>query len=157
MIIKTKKYQLEPKVYRKLAMGNINKQMWWVYTIPVALTGLSLAIGEHWIWILALVATVLWLAFWWIQFTGISSLPQYKTMFERYSYDIDSRQIMMKVNPRQGMPITWDKIQRAKREKGGFVLYVGKAQLFYFPKKIFNNDAEIKFLESILKRKELIK
>lgn len=157
MVIRTKKYQLDSKIYRKLAMGNINRQMWWVYLIPLALTGLSWVTGENWIWIIAFVATVLWLLFWWIQFTGISSLPQYKTMFERYSYEIDSRQIMMKLNPKQGMPITWDKIQRAKRDKKGFVLYIGKAQLFYFPNKIFNNDNEIKFLESILKRKELIK
>ena len=55
------------------------------------------------------------------------------------------------------MPMKWDQIKRAKIVKDGFVLFASKAQLIYFPNKIFNNANEIRFLETVLKRKEFVK
>jgi hypothetical protein len=51
----------------------------------------------------------------------------------------------------------WDQIKRASAKKQAFLLFVSKAQLIYLPHRIFNSDNEIKFFETILRRKGYIK
>ena len=63
----------------------------------------------------------------------------------------------MKINARQGMPVQWNMIKRAEMGKDAFILYMSKAQFIHLPYKIFNSENEKKFMETILKRKELIK
>lgn len=157
MIVKTKKYKLKPKTYRKLAMANILKSWWWVFLLPLAMIIASVFLGWHWLWITALSLTVVYLLFWFIQFSGIGYLDQFKMLFEKLSYEIDSRQIMIKLSPKQGMPIPWEKVQKAKKTKDGFIIVVTKAQIIHLPNKVFNSQNEMRFLESILKRKGFIK
>jgi len=78
-------------------------------------------------------------------------------LFERFSYEISSQQILMKINAREGMPMKWDQIKRARVGKDYFVLFLNKAQLIYLPFKIFNSDNERKFVTSVLKTIGLIK
>jgi len=78
-------------------------------------------------------------------------------MFQRLSYEISSQQILIKMNSKQGMPMKWDQIKRVKKIKDGMVLFASKAQLIYFPNKIFNNANELRFMDAILKRKGFIK
>ena len=158
MVIKTKKYQLAPKKYIGLAMGSVLKKMWWCFLIPLALASVTFLIPTtNWFWISALIITILFILFWYIQFAGLTQMEQAKLLFERLSYEIDSRQILIKVSAKQGMPIKWDQIKSAEVKKDEFILNVSKAQILHFPHKIFNNKSDIKFLESILKRKGLIK
>jgi hypothetical protein len=153
MIVKTKKYQLPTGTYIKLGLKTILREQWWV-----ALIALAIASGYFWIpswwWIsMALLAYLLYWLFWLIQFAGVTQMEQNKIMFEKMSYEIDSRQIMMKINPRQGMPIKWDMIKSAQQRKDGFLFVMSKAQFIYLPYKLFNSENEIKFIETILKRK----
>ena len=37
-------------------------------------------------------------------------------LFERFSYEINSQQILMKLNAREGMPMKWDQIKKASDE-----------------------------------------
>jgi YcxB-like protein len=97
------------------------------------------------------------LLFWLIQFTGVTQLEQSKILFEKLSYEISSQQIMIKLSSKQGMPINWDQIKKAKVGKDKIVLIVNSAQMVYLPFKIFKTDNERKFVETILKRKGLIK
>jgi hypothetical protein len=99
----------------------------------------------------------LYLLFWWIQFYGVTQLDQGKMLFEKFSYEISSQQILMKINPREGMPLKWDQITHANVGKDHFVLYINKAQLIHLPFRIFNTDNERKFLISVLKNKGLVK
>lgn len=78
-------------------------------------------------------------------------------LFERYSYEISSQQLVMKLNPREGMPMKWDQFKSAKVGKDYFALFINKAQMVYLPFKIFNSDNERKFVASILKTKGLVK
>ncbi|WMJ71836.1 YcxB family protein [Cytophagaceae bacterium ABcell3] len=158
MIIKTKKYQLDKKTYIKLALVNVLKQQWWAFLIPLALiiAGLFLP-GTGWYISGAILLTVLYLLFWLIQFTGVTQLEQSKIIFDRLSYEIDSRQVMIKLNPRQGSPIQWNMIKRAEKGKDYFLLIISKGQLIYLPYKVFNSENDIRFMESILKRKNYIK
>lgn len=106
---------------------------------------------------MALLAYILYWVFWLIQFAGVTQMEQNKVIFEKMSYEIDSRQILMKLNTKQGMPIKWDMIKKAEITKDAFILTMSKAQFIHLPFKIFNSDNEKKFLETILKRKELTK
>ena len=72
------------------------------------------------------------------------------------AYEIDSRQILMKINAKEGMPVQWNMIKRVVVSKDAFVLYLSKAQFIHLPFRIFNSENDKKFLEAILKRKELI-
>ncbi|GJM29446.1 MAG: hypothetical protein DHS20C17_20810 [Cyclobacteriaceae bacterium] len=157
MIVKTKKYKLETGTYIKIGLLNILKEQWWVSIIYLVICAMYFVIPSWW-WIIgATIGLVLYLLFWLIQFAGIPQLEQNKILFEKLGYEIDSRQILVKVSNKQGMPISWDMVKRAQIGKKDFVLVVTKAQIIHLPYRIFNNDNQVKFVETILKRKGLIK
>lgn len=157
MIVKTRKYKLPTGTYIKTGLKNILREQWWVGLIFLAICSMYFVIPSHW-WITgALIALVLYFLFWLIQFAGMTQLEQGKILFQKLSYEIDSRQILIKISSKQGMPITWDKIKRASKTKNNLVLIVSKAQFIHLPFKIFNNENQIKFIESILRKKGLLK
>lgn len=157
MIVKTKKYKLETGTYIKLAMMNILREQWWVFLIALAIMCGYFLISSIW-WIIgALIALILYILFWLVQFAGVTQLEQNKILFEKLSYEITSQQILIKVNPKQGMPINWPNVKKADVKDDAFVLFISKAQLIYLPFRIFNTDNERKFTETILRRKGYIK
>lgn len=157
MIVKTRKYKLEKNTYIKHALIGVLKQQWWVSLIVIALASGYFIIPNIWWFIGTGIAFVLYLLFWLIQFAGVTQLEQGKMLFEKLAYEINSQQVLIKLNTKQGMPIKWDQIKSAKVGKDYFLLIVNKAQLIHLPFKIFNSDNERKFVESILKRKNYIK
>ena len=157
MKVITKNYRLEKKAYIKMALKAVLFQMWWAIPIALAICALYFVLPSWW-WIFAgVLAYGLFVLFWWVQFFGVTQLEQGKALFERFSYEITSQQILMKLNPREGMPMKWDQIKRAEVGKDHFLLFVNKAQLILWPYKIFNSDNERKFVASILKTKGLVK
>ena len=161
MIVKTKNYKLEKKIYIQLALKSVLKKArmdcginsvpacaWVMRYQELKPSGGLLLQSLAWVCIIL---------FWWIQFYGVTQLEQGKMLFEKFSYEISSQQILMKINPREGMPMKWDQIQRATIGKDFYVLYVNKAQIIYWPFKIFNTDNERKFVASILKSKGFVK
>ncbi|MCE2734092.1 MAG: YcxB family protein [Cyclobacteriaceae bacterium] len=158
MIVKTKNYKLDKKAYIKLALTNVlRKQGWIALVAAVAICLNTLWAPSMWWFIGAVFGLALYVLFWWIQFYGVTQLEQGKMLFEKFSYEISSQQIVMKLNPREGMPMKWDMIKSAKVGKDYFMLVVNKAQLIYLPFKIFNTDNERKFVASVLKTKGLVK
>jgi hypothetical protein len=157
MIVKTRNYRLEKKDYRRMALKNILREQWWVGLIVLAICLGFVWIQSIWWFIVAFIGAGLYLLFWVIQFYGVTQLEQGKMLFEKFSYEISSQQIIMKLNPREGMPMKWDQIKKANLEKDSFVLFVNKAQLIHLPFKIFNSENERKFLISILRNKGLLK
>lgn len=158
MIVKTKNYKLDKKVYVKIAMINILlKQGWIAGSVALALCLCYFLVPSIWWFIGAFIGLSLYLLFWWIQFFGVTQLEQGKMLFEKFSYEISSQQILMKLNPREGMPMKWDMIKSAKIGKDHYVLVVNKAQIIYWPFKIFNTDNERKFVAGVLKAKGLVK
>ena len=157
MIVKTKKYALDKKAYIRAGMRNVLQQQWWVFLIVLAISAMTFVIPSNWWWIGALIAFVLYLLFWVIQFTGVTQLDQTKMLFDKLSYEIDSRQVLIKMSSKQGMPMKWDQIKRAWMDKKQFVLVINKAQMILFPFKVFKTENEVKFVETILKRKGYIK
>lgn len=162
MIVKTKKNQLEHKTYRKIGLRNIMRTQWWLpLSIFLGIILLNLLLNtiyrNTWIYFLAPVGVGIYYLFWWVQFTGVTQLKQYQVLFEKLSYEIDSRQILMKKNAKEGMQIKWEMIKSAEKTKDAFLLYLSKAQFIFLPFKAFNSDNDIRFTESLLKRKNLLK
>jgi hypothetical protein len=157
MIVKTKKYKLETGTYIKQGLKNIFKEQWWVMLIALAIASGYFFIPSWW-WIsMAILAYGLYWLFWVIQFAGVTQMEQNKVMFEKLAYEIDSRQVLMKVSSKQGMPIKWDMIKKAQIKNDAVTLIMSKAQFIHLPFRIFNSENEIKFVETILKRKGYIK
>ena len=155
MIIKTKKYQLDNSTYLKLGLTYVAKKWWWAWLIPVAIMLIPLAYAPAFWWCfgIALTATILYILFWVIQFTGITQMEQYKMLFEKMSYEISSQHILMKKNAKEGMPIKWEQIQEVKTEKNAYVFVLSMAQFVYLPLSVFRSDRDLKFMEVLLKRK----
>jgi hypothetical protein len=159
MIVKTKKYQLPKNTYVRLGLISLLKKQWWYIAGPLLFACIAFLLPNYkwWFIITALVVVAGYMLFWAIQFAGVTQLEQNKVMFEKLSYEIDSRQVLIKLNPKQGSPLQWNMIKHASKAKDHFLLEVSKAQIIHLPFKIFNSENDIKFVESILKRKEYIK
>jgi len=156
MIVKTKKYKLTTNTYIQLGLKNIVREQWWVFLIALAIMGMTFFIKTIWFVLGANIGLLLYFLFWLIQFYGVTYLEQNKPLFERLRHEISSQQIIMQLNTKQGMPIAWDQVKRAMRGKDYFLLVISKTHLIYLPYKIFNSNHEIKFVETILKRKALV-
>jgi hypothetical protein len=157
MIVKTKKYALDKKAYMRAGMRNVIQDQWWVLLIVLAISSMTFVVPSNWWWIGALIAFALYILFWVIQFAGVTQMEQSKMLFDRLSYEINSQQILIKLDSKRGMPMKWDMIKRAWMDKNQFILVVNKAQLMMFPFKVFKTENEVKFVETILKRKGLLK
>lgn len=158
MIVKTKNYKLDKKKYIRLAFRHIMRRQGWI----AALAAFVICLGYIWVpsiwWFIgAATGLGLYMLFWWVQFYGVTQLEQGKMLFERFSYEISSQQIIMKINPREGMPMKWDQIKHADVGKDHFVLFLNKAQLIHLPYRIFNTDNERKFVLSVLRNKGFVK
>lgn len=141
----------------KAGLRNVLQEQWWVFLIVLAISSMTFVVPSNWWWIGALIAFVLYILFWVIQFAGVTQMEQSKMLFDRLSYEIDSRQILIKLDSKRGMPMKWDMIKKAWVDKKQFVLVVNKAQMMMFPFKVFKTENEVKFVETILKRKGLLK
>lgn len=158
MIVKTKNYRLDKKTYINLALKSILRQQGWIAALGALVICLMyIWVPSVWWFVGAGLGLGLYLLFWWIQFYGVTQLDQGKMLFEKFSYEISSQQIIMKINPREGMPLKWDQIKRVAVDKDAFVLFVNKAQLIHLPFRIFNTENERKFLTSVLRTKGLLK
>ena len=83
-------------------------------------------------------------------------MEQNKQMFDKLAYEIDSRFIVIKLNTKQGMQMNWDMLQSAVKLNDAYLLVINKAQFLHFPFSIFNSESDLKFLEALLKRKNLL-
>jgi hypothetical protein len=159
LAIKTKKYQLPTKVYVRIAMKSVMREFWWAWLIPAAiiLIGIIFYAAFWWCLIGAVTLSVLYVLFWWIQFMAVTQVEQGKPLFDKYFYEINGQQILMKIDAQRGMPIAWEKITHAEKTDEYFIFYISRGQFVYLPLHIFNSQHEIKVVETIAKRRNLLK
>ena len=159
MVIRTKKYQLKPAIYIKMAMKNIIYQYWWVWSIPISillipvfyLSALGWSIG------IAVAISIVYILFWLVQFAGLTQIEQTKVLFKRLSYEIDENKILIKLNPKQGMPIAWNSAKKVLKKKDGFLVFISKFQFIYLPYVLFRSESEMRRTNAILVRKGLLR
>lgn len=184
MIVKTKKYALDQKTYINLALRQWVKDNWkWAF-VPLALILLNVVLSltkvypNYWIYIVIVLLTVLYVLFWAIQITGIAQMEQSKALFQKYIYEIDSRQILMRINAKEGGILKWTQIDSAVKDKDAYILFLdsseamantkagwfaktvtkglAKAQFIYLPFNIFTSENDLRFMDALLKRKSLL-
>ena len=153
MNVRTKKYKLETGTYIKLGLMNVLREQWWVFLIVIAICSGYFIIPSNWWFIGAGIGLILYILFWIIQFTGVTQMEQSKILFDRLGYEINSQQVLIKLSSKQGMPIKWENIKKARVGKNHILLVVNKVQLIHLPFRVFNTENERKFVETILKRK----
>ena len=156
MIVRTKKYKLDTNTYIQMGLKNIVREQWWIFLIALAIMSGTFFVKTIWFMLGSSIALVLYFFFWAIQFYGITYLEQNQLLFERLRYEISSQQVIAQLTSKKGMPITWDQVKRVIQGKNYFLLILSKAHLIYWPYKIFNTKHEIKFIQTMLKRKGLI-
>jgi DNA integrity scanning protein DisA with diadenylate cyclase activity len=134
--------------------------MWGAVSLAIIIINIILnvtkAYPNYWIYIFAFVGALLYIAFWAIQFMGITQLEQYKQLFQKFRYEIDSRQIFVKVSDKEGGVMKWDMILKAEKTQDAYVMELGKAQFLYLPFDIFTSDNDRKLMDKILRDKGLV-
>ncbi len=185
MTVKTKRYALDSKTYINLALRQWFRDNWKWAVVPLALILLNAVLSltgvypNYWIYVFIVILTILYVLFWAVQITGISQMEQSKPLFEKYIYEIDSRHILMRVNAKEGGMIKWEQIKTVQKEKNAYILYLNtdetlrqnpnanwfvkfvtrglaKAQFLYLPFSIFTSEQDMKFTETVLRRKGLL-
>ncbi|MGL4630699.1 MAG: YcxB family protein [Leadbetterella sp.] len=162
MIVKTKKFSLDKNIYIKKAFAKQFKviQKWLAIPVAIAVLGLALhftgTYKNWWILITAIVGGGLFVLFWYAQFYAAANMDQNKQMFDKFMYEIDSSKILVKLNDREGGIIKWEEIQSAEKDEIGYTLHRGRGMMLHFPYKVLNSDHDIKLLETILSRKNLL-
>lgn len=160
--VKTKKFALDKKEYVRIALRQTwEQQKMWVL-LPLGLLLVNAILGitgvypNIWAYIVIVLGAALYVGFWWVQFTGVTQLEQYKQLFEKYFYEIDSRQILVKINTKEGGVMQWDQIQSAYKDKDAYILVMSRGQFLHFPTSAFNSEHDLKLFERILKQKNLL-
>lgn len=162
MIIKTKKFALDKKHYINYSFKRRMTTRWYWFLIPAAVFLIGLVLHftgvykNWWIPVTAVVGAILYAVFWYVQFYAATEMEQNKQMFDRFAYEIDSRQILMKLNAKEGGLIKWETIQNAEMTDDAFMLFVSNNQFLRFPFTVFNSPNDLKLMETILRRKELM-
>lgn len=155
---------MQPGKYIRLGLQHIWKKQWWVLLIALAVMSLGLVATDFTWWFvgLGLIGYGLYWAFWWIQMFGVTKLEQTKMFFDPMIYVIDNQHLLMEKpgrrqrGQREAMPVQWPMFKSAEKRKDAFVFYMSKGQFIYLPFEAFKSQAEIKFTEAVLKRKQLI-
>lgn len=184
MIVKTKKYALDQKTYINIALRQWIKDNWkWAF-IPLGLIILNVVLNlmkvypNYWIYIVVVLLTILYVLFWAVQITGIAQMEQSKALFQKYVYEIDSRQILMRINAKEGGILKWSQINTVIKDKEAYILFLdnaeamanvkaswiaktvtkglAKAQFLYLPFSIFTSENDLRFTDALLKRKGLL-
>ena len=156
MIIKTKNYRLKTSTYISLTFGYLLRRQWWL--IPLFIGG-NIAIFYYKFIITGIVTSllsVLYFGFWLLQFYAVTMLEENKMLFQSIGYQITSKNIIMQLTAKQGMPIEWKQIKRAYVRKNYIILLISKAHFIYLPQHVFKNKQEKEFLLFILKGKKLL-
>jgi hypothetical protein len=162
--VKTKKFQLDKKEYIRLSMDRLLRSQWFWVFIPVGIILLNVVLNltgwyRNW-WIYVTFPPLLvigYLLFWGIQFTGVTQLEQNKVLFQKMNFEIDGKQILMKLNAKEGLQVKWEMIKQVVKTKEHYMLIISKAQFILLPFAIFNSDQDIRFLEALLRRKGFLK
>jgi hypothetical protein len=177
MTIRTKKYQLDKNMYTTMALTKVWKKDWWQALIPLVLFLLPAIFSFSWWWVTAaVIVTILFVLLRSAQVMGVTQVEQGNPLFEKLTYEIDQRQILMKRNEREGMALNWDMIRKADKKGDAYQLWLQppadsqlpggwkgwvarnfQAPVFvYLPFRIFNTPNDLKLMESLLRRKNLL-
>ncbi len=156
MILKTKSYKLSKATYMRVAFLHILKKQWWVMAL-LGGAAVGLLAFQKYTWsLLPLVGLGLYLLFWAVQFYGVTVLESNQILFQPLRYQISSKEILLLLTAKQGMPIRWKQVEEAYVGKNVCILFLSKAQFLYLPYHLLKGAQEKSFLLFLLKSHHLI-
>jgi len=155
MLIKTKKYKLNSNLYIKYCLKNIIYNQWWFFIVIIIISSFIFFLNFFLSFFFFFISIFFYFLFWFIKFYGITKFDENRVIFEKVNYQISSQKIVIQLNTKQGMPVNWDQIKYVSRGENYFLLVISSMHIIYLPYKIFNSIYEIKFMEVLLKRKNL--
>lgn len=157
LFVKTKKYQLQTQTFIRIGFATVMKRYWWAFLVPIAIIipGFIWPAAMPWVLGGAVLATILYLLFWYIQFYGLTQLPQGKFLFDKYAYYFDNNRILLMKNEKEGAPIQWDQIKKVEKRDNAMLLWFSPVQFLHLPYTIFNTNNEIRWLETMIRRKRI--
>ncbi len=178
LAIVTKKSQFDTNAYTKLAMAEVWRKDWVYALVPFAIGLLPAIIWHSWWWLaLSFVLTLLFVLLRSAQVTGVTQMEQSKPLFERMSFEMDQKQLLLRVSKEKAMQLTWDMIGKARRtdddayllylkpgappaDTAGWRLWIARTfdvpVFLHLPQRIFNSDNDRKLFEALLRRKNLL-
>lgn len=177
LAIRTKKNQLDKNQYAKMALLQVWKKEWWRALIPLAIFLIPAAFSFSWWWVAgAFVVTLLFVLIRSAQVMGVTQMEQGNVLFERVSFEIDQRQILLKRNDREGMALQWDMIDKVTQKNESYFFYLKGPTADQLPKgwkgwlaktfnvpiflhlpfRVFNSANDLKLMDSLLRRKNFI-
>ncbi len=177
LAIVTKKTQFDTNAYTRLAMAEVWRKDWVYAFVPFAIGLLPAIVWHSWWWLA--VSALLTLAFVLLrsaQVTGVTQMEQSKPLFERMSFEMDQKQLLLRVSKEKAMQLTWDMIGKVRRDGDAYLLYLkpgvppeGTAPwrlwlgrtfdvpvFLHLPQRVFNSDNDRKLFEALLRRKSLL-
>ncbi len=159
IVVKTKKYALDKQFYIKFALETSLKEFWYAWFVPLLILCIPIFVSGAFWWCfgIALLLSLLFLLFWGAQFAAVTQAEQAKIMFEKMFYELDSKNVTIKRTETEGFMIAWDKFQRADIRKDAFVLWLTRGQFFYLPFSIFAKEQDLKMVEGLINRRNLVK
>ena len=161
-----------------MAVKQVWKKEWWYALIPLVLFLIPAIFSFSWWWVAAaVVVTLLFVLLRSVQVMSITQVEQGNPLFEKLMYEIDQKQLLLKKNEREGMTISWDMIATAAQKDEAFVMWLQAPKdsqlpggwkgwlaktfqvpvFLHLPYRIFNSPNDIKLMESLLRRKNLLK
>ena len=177
LAIRTKKTQLDTNTYTRLAMSEVWRKEWWYALVPFAVGLLPALFIHSWWWLgLSVVLTILYALLRSAQVTGVTQMEQSKPLFERMSFEVDNKQLILRQSETKAMGLTWDTIGRVRKDSDAYLLYLkpGPAPaglapwrlwlartfdvpvFLHLPLRIFNSPNDLKLFEAMLRRKSLL-
>lgn len=159
--IRTKKYQLPTQFFIQMGMKSALRQYWWAFGVPVAMIAIAAFFGltaTIWTAVAAIVITILYLLFWYIQFYGATQMPDSKTMFEKLLYEFKNEHILIRksAESQEAMMVAWEQVKTVEKTSDSYILRMDRFQFLHFPFNIFQSDRDIKLLEAMFRRKKLL-
>ena len=177
LAIVTKKTQFDTNAYTRLAMAEVWRKDWVYALVPFAIGLLPAIVWHSWWWLaLSAVLTLLFVLLRSAQVTGVTQMEQSKPLFERMSFEMDQKQLLLRVSKEKAMQLTWDMISKVRRDGDAYLLYLkpgappeGTAPwrlwlarafdvpvFLHLPQRVFNSDNDRKLFEALLRRKNLL-
>lgn len=177
LAIVTKKTQFDTNAYTRLAMAEVWRKDWVYALVPFAIGLLPAIVWHSWWWLaLSAVLTLLFVLLRSAQVTGVTQMEQSKPLFERMSFEMDQKQLLLRVSKEKAMQLTWDMISKVRRDGDAYLLHLkpgappeGTAPwrlwlartfdvpvFLHLPQRVFNSDNDRKLFEALLRRKNLL-
>lgn len=156
----TRKTEMDKKLYINMALKKALRKYWFAFFVPPALLipGFIWPSSMIWMVVTSIVVTILYVLFWYMQFYGMTILPQGKQLFEKQLFAILPEYIgvMKSEKDPQGMMLPYDKIEQVEKTGNSYIIHLTMAHIVIMPFDIFQSQQDMNYFEALLRKYKLL-